>query len=194
MAKRTVDALGEEGHRKQTDSLGEVEVPADKLWGAQTQRSLDHFSIGRDLMPREMITAYAILKRASANANYAGKRLGEEQHRFNIEACDEILAGQHHDMFPSHVWVTGSGTQSIKRGLNPPPIPVRSNSGRRRSQDQRRCAAPPGSATGPLSTSHRPAGAREGTERSRHRPAKSAANFEMARNQLKPGMPAPFGR
>jgi fumarate hydratase class II len=59
--------------RKETDSLGVVEVPADKLWGAQTQRSLEHFSIGQDLMPREMITAYAILKKAAATANHAGK-------------------------------------------------------------------------------------------------------------------------
>ena len=62
--------------RKETDSLGEVDVPADKLWGAQTQRSLEHFSIGKDLIPREMITAYAILKKAAATANHAGKRLG----------------------------------------------------------------------------------------------------------------------
>src|SRR6266849_6528148 len=76
--------------RKETDSLGVVEVPADKLWGAQTQRSLEHFSIGRDLIPREMITAYATLKKAAATANHAG---------------------QHHDMFPLHLWMTGSGTQ-----------------------------------------------------------------------------------
>ena len=111
MAARSRDAFGEEGHRKETDSLGEVNVPADKLWGAQTQRSLEHFSIGKDLMPREMITAYAILKKAAANANHAGKRLGDEQHRLIVETCDEILAGQHHDMFPLHVWMTGSGTQ-----------------------------------------------------------------------------------
>ena len=61
--------------RKETDSLGKVDVPADKLWGAQTQRSLEHFSIGKDLIPREMITAYAILKKAAAAANHAGKRL-----------------------------------------------------------------------------------------------------------------------
>src|SRR5882757_11005670 len=61
--------------RKEMDSLGEVNVPADKLWGAQTQRSLEHFSIGKDLIPREMITAYATLKKAAANANHAGKRL-----------------------------------------------------------------------------------------------------------------------
>lgn len=97
--------------RKETDSLGEVSVPGDKLWGAQTQRSLEHFSIGKDLMPREMITAYATLKKACANANHAGKRLDDTAHKLILQTCDEILAGQHHDMFPLHVWMTGSGTQ-----------------------------------------------------------------------------------
>src|SRR5208283_4639222 len=97
--------------RKETDSLGQVEVPGDKLWGAQTQRSLEHFSIGQDLIPREMITAYATLKKAAANANHAGGRLDDSAHRLIVQACDEILAGQHHDMFPLHVWMTGSGTQ-----------------------------------------------------------------------------------
>jgi len=91
--------------------MGVVNVPADKLWGAQTQRSLEHFSIGGDLMPREMITTYAILKKAAANANFAGKRLTALQHKLIVQVCDEILAGQHHDMFPLHVWMTGSGTQ-----------------------------------------------------------------------------------
>lgn len=97
--------------RKETDSLGEVEVPADKLWGAQTQRSLEHFSIGKDLMPREMITAYAVLKKAAARANHTGGRLPDEQYKLIVAVCDEVLAGQHHDMFPLHVWMTGSGTQ-----------------------------------------------------------------------------------
>jgi len=97
--------------RKETDSLGVVEVPADKLWGAQTQRSLEHFSIGTDLIPREMIAAYAILKKGAAAANHADKRLGDQQYRLITQTCDEILAGQHHDMFPLHVWMTGSGTQ-----------------------------------------------------------------------------------
>src|SRR5215468_5070867 len=97
--------------RKEYDSLGEVNVPADKLWGAQTQRSLEHFSIGQDLIPREMITAYAILKKAAAIANHASKRLGDQQYKLIVQTCDEILAGQHHDMFPLHVWMTGSGTQ-----------------------------------------------------------------------------------
>ena len=99
------------GFRKETDGLGAVDVPADKLWGAQTQRSLQYFSIGRDLMPPEMITAYAILKKASANANHASGRLDGKIHGLIVKACDEILAGQHDDMFPLHVWMTGSGTQ-----------------------------------------------------------------------------------
>jgi fumarate hydratase class II len=97
--------------RKENDSLGVVEVPADKLWGAQTQRSLEHFSIGKDLIPREMITAYAILKKAAATANHASKRLDDQRYKLIVQVCDEILAGQHHDMFPLHVWMTGSGTQ-----------------------------------------------------------------------------------
>jgi len=99
------------GMRKENDSLGVVEVPADKLWGAQTQRSLEHFSIGKDLIPREMITAYAILKKAAATANHASKRLDDQRYKLIVQVCDEILAGQHDDMFPLHVWMTGSGTQ-----------------------------------------------------------------------------------
>ncbi len=97
--------------RQETDSLGKIDVPDDKLWGAQTQRSIQYFSIGQDLIPRGMITAYAFLKKASATANRDGKRLDERLHGLIVQACDEILAGQHHDMFPLHVWMTGSGTQ-----------------------------------------------------------------------------------
>jgi fumarate hydratase class II len=97
--------------RKETDSLGEVDVSADKLWGAQTQRSLEHFSIGQDLMPREMIPAYAIVKKAAAGANRAGNRIDDQRYKLIAQVCDEILAGRHQDMFPLHVWMTGSGTQ-----------------------------------------------------------------------------------
>ena len=97
--------------RRETDSLGVVQVPADKLWGAQTQRSLEHFSIGKDLIPREMITAYATLKKAAANINHGGGWLDDSVHRLIVQVCDEILGGQHDDMFPLHVWMTGSGTQ-----------------------------------------------------------------------------------
>src|SRR6202049_2034840 len=104
-------ALNGDRWRVETDSLGEVKVVADRLWGAQTQRSLEHFTIGKDLIPREMITAYATLKKGAANANHAGKRLDDERYRLIVQTCDEILAGQHEDMFPLHVWMTGSGTQ-----------------------------------------------------------------------------------
>ena len=97
--------------RTESDGLGPVEVPADKLWGAQTQRSLEYFSIGQDLIPREMIGAYAVLKKACAIANHAGKRLDDKRRKLIVQVCDEIIAGQHRDMFPLHVWMTGSGTQ-----------------------------------------------------------------------------------
>src|SRR6202453_4039283 len=98
-------------NRIERDSLGEVEVSDDKLWGAQTQRSLEHFSIGHELIPREMIAAYAVLKRAAATANHAGGRLDKRAYQLVCQVCDESLAGQHQEMFPLHVWMTGSGTQ-----------------------------------------------------------------------------------
>jgi fumarate hydratase class II len=98
-------------NRVEQDSLGPVNVSADKLWGAQTQRSLEHFSIGDDLMPREMIPAYAIVKKAAALVNQKAGRLGDTQKDLIVRVCDEILAGQHQDQFPLHVWMTGSGTQ-----------------------------------------------------------------------------------
>src|ERR1700741_710450 len=110
MSSNTVLAKGQKV-RMETDSLGQVDVPADKIWGSQTQRSLEHFKIGKDLIPREMIASYATLKKAAANANYAGKRLDEQHHGLIVQVCDEILAGKHQDMFPLHVWMTGSGTQ-----------------------------------------------------------------------------------
>ncbi len=97
--------------RSETDSLGQVKRCHRQALGPQTQRSLEHFSIGQDLIPREMITAYAILKRAAATANHAGGRLDDSRYALIVKVCDEILAGQHHDMFPLHVWMTGSGTQ-----------------------------------------------------------------------------------
>src|SRR6201997_240669 len=97
--------------RLEQDSLGSVNVPADRLWGAQTQRSLEHFSIGDDLIPREMIPAYAVVKKAAALVNHQSSRLGDIQKKLIVCVCDEILAGQHQDQFPLHVWMTGSGTQ-----------------------------------------------------------------------------------
>jgi fumarate hydratase class II len=97
--------------RRQIDNLGEALVPADKLWGAQTQCSLEHFGIGQDLIPREMITVCATLKKAAAIANHDSKRLDDERYKLIVQTCDEILSGQHHDMFPLRVWMTGGGTQ-----------------------------------------------------------------------------------
>jgi fumarate hydratase class II len=97
--------------RSEHDSLGEVRVPADRLWGAQTQRALEHFSIGDDRMPAEMIDAFALLKKAAANVNRADGRLDARQHELIVRACDEILARQHRAEFPLHVWMSGSGTQ-----------------------------------------------------------------------------------
>lgn len=97
--------------RIETDSLGEVEVPADSLWGAQTQRSIEHFSIGSDLMPRELIPAYAWIKKACALVNHQEGKLSTEKKELIIRACDEILSGNYQDAFPLHVWMTGSGTQ-----------------------------------------------------------------------------------
>ena len=97
--------------RTEADSLGPVQIPNSKLWGAQTQRAIEHFSIGHELMPREMIGAFAILKKAAATANHAGKRLGDKEYGLIVAACDELLAAKHADMFPLHVWMSGSGTQ-----------------------------------------------------------------------------------
>src|ERR1700739_3977629 len=106
--------------RVEHDSLGPVNVPADRLWGAQTQRSLEHFSIGDDLMPQEMIPAYAIVKKAAALVNHKAGRLGDTQTELIVRVCDEILEGRHADQFPLHVWMTGSGTQfnmNVKEGI-----------------------------------------------------------------------------
>src|ERR1700733_405978 len=97
--------------RIEHDSMGEVAVPADKLWGAETQRSLEHFSIGDDLIPREMIGAYATLKKAAAIVNRADGRLSAANKKLIVTVCEEILGGRHAEMFPLHVWMTGSGTQ-----------------------------------------------------------------------------------
>src|SRR4051794_39630060 len=97
--------------RIESDSMGSVELPEDCLWGAQTQRSLVHFSIGRDLMPLEMIEAYAIIKKAAAQCNARSGRLSEESKQLIVKVCHELLSGDHRSMFPLHVWMTGSGTQ-----------------------------------------------------------------------------------
>jgi fumarate hydratase class II len=98
-------------YRIERDSLGAVKVPEKKLWGAQTQRSLEYFSIGSYLMPREMIPAYAIVKKACALVNHKQGRLSKEKRDLICAVCDEILENKHDDQFPLHVWMTGSGTQ-----------------------------------------------------------------------------------
>lgn len=97
--------------RFESDSLGKVKVPSDCLWGAQTQRSLEYFSIGKDLMPRELIESYAILKKAAAEVNHFQKRLAKYKADLIIQVCDEIIQGKHNSQFPLRVWMTGSGTQ-----------------------------------------------------------------------------------
>ena len=101
-------------YRVEHDSLGEVQVPADRYWGAQTQRSFENFRIGTEKMPEEIIRAFAILKKAAAQANNVLKKekMTDEKLSAISEACDEILAGELDEHFPLVVWQTGSGTQS----------------------------------------------------------------------------------
>ncbi len=98
--------------RKEKDSLGVVEVPADKYWGAQTQRSLQNFRIGKEKMPEEVILAFAILKKAAALINEQMGVLDSAVSRAIVQACDELLDGKLDGNFPLVVWQTGSGTQS----------------------------------------------------------------------------------
>ncbi len=99
-------------HRIETDSMGSLEVPVDRLWGAQTQRSLMFFDIGSDVMPPDLIRAFAILKKAAAITNRDLGKLPGEKAELIIQAADEIIAGQWLDHFPLRIWQTGSGTQT----------------------------------------------------------------------------------
>ena len=99
-------------YRTEHDSMGEIQVPAEKYWGAQTQRSYQNFRIGTEKMPKEIITAFAFLKKAAAIANFRLGKLDEEKLNAISAAADEILAGKLDDNFPLVVWQTGSGTQS----------------------------------------------------------------------------------
>jgi fumarate hydratase class II len=109
-AARAADAAAT--GRTETDSMGAIEVAADRYWGAQTQRSLIHFAIGDDTMPREMIRAMGVLKRAAAETNLALGLLQPETARLVIQAADEVISGRLDEHFPLRVWQTGSGTQS----------------------------------------------------------------------------------
>ena len=98
--------------RIETDSMGEISVAADKYWGAQTERSLHHFNIGRDIMPREVTHAFGILKKAAALTNLELGKLPEDKAKLIIQAAEEVSSGKLDEHFPLHVWQTGSGTQS----------------------------------------------------------------------------------
>ena len=103
---------GKAGVRIESDSMGSIEVPADKYWGAQTERSLLHFNIGDDRMPREMIRALGILKKAAALVNAELGKLPADKLKLIVQACDEVIAGKLDEHFPLRVWQTGSGTQT----------------------------------------------------------------------------------
>ncbi|MEJ7848701.1 MAG: class II fumarate hydratase [Pyrinomonadaceae bacterium] len=98
--------------RIENDSMGEIEVPATAYWGAQTQRSLKHFNIGFDVMPREMIRALGILKKAAAVVNFDLGKLQEDKLKLIVQAADEVIDGKLDEHFPLRVWQTGSGTQT----------------------------------------------------------------------------------
>src|SRR5712675_1860149 len=100
------------GMRREFDSLGEVEVPADRYWGAQTQRSLQHFNIGTDRMPKEVYHAYGYVKKAAVVVNTTANRLPAWKGQLIERVCDEVISGQLDEQFPLYVWQTGSGTQS----------------------------------------------------------------------------------
>lgn len=98
--------------RRESDSIGEIEVPEDRYWGAQTQRSLEHFAIGRDLMPIEVIHAYGLLKQAAAETNRDLGLMDAHLTDLIVEAAGEVASGHLDSHFPLHVWMTGSGTQT----------------------------------------------------------------------------------
>lgn len=99
-------------YRIERDSMGEMQVPADRYWAAQTQRSFQNFKIGGELMPREITHAFGILKKAAAIANFNLGKLDEVKKNIICQACDEVIEGKLYDHFPLVVWQTGSGTQS----------------------------------------------------------------------------------
>src|SRR5947209_18441239 len=98
--------------RTESDSMGKIEVPVHVYWGAQTQRSLLHFDIGRDTMPPELIWAFGILKKAAALVNQDLGKLAADKAKLIVQAADEVISGKLHDQFPLRVWQTGSGTQT----------------------------------------------------------------------------------
>jgi len=99
-------------YRIEKDTMGEMKVPADKYWAAQTERSHENFQIGGEVMPREITYAFGILKKAAAIANFNLGKLPKEKLDIISEVCDEVIAGKLYEHFPLVVWQTGSGTQS----------------------------------------------------------------------------------
>src|SRR5438132_2931493 len=98
--------------RTESDSMGKIEVPANVYWGAQTERSLLHFNIGRDTMPPELIHAFGTLKKACALVNQDLGKLPQDLAKLIVQAADEVIAGKLDDQFPLRIWQTGSGTQT----------------------------------------------------------------------------------
>ena len=112
MATKATSAENAVPGRIESDSMGEIAVPSNVYWGAQTQRSLHHFDIGRDIMPPELIRAFAILKKAAALVNQDLGKLPADKARLIVQAADEVIAGKLGDQFPLRIWQTGSGTQT----------------------------------------------------------------------------------
>ena len=110
--RKAADGKSGAGYRTEHDTMGEVLVPADRYWGAQTQRSYMNFRIGTEKMPAEIIRAFAVLKKAAALANAELGMLDKERSGVIARVCDEILDGKLDGNFPLAVWQTGSGTQS----------------------------------------------------------------------------------
>jgi fumarate hydratase class II len=113
MASEAIEQKGtNKAMRVESDSMGEIPVAADRYWGAQTERSLHHFDIGNDVMPREMIRALGILKKAAAQVNNDLGKLPDDKRKLIEQAADEVIAGTLDDHFPLRIWQTGSGTQT----------------------------------------------------------------------------------
>src|SRR5919206_1256880 len=109
----TKEATGQKAEtRVESDSMGQVEVRSDRYWGAQTERSLHHFNIGFDVMPREMVRALGVLKKAAALVNEELGKLPSDKARLIVRAADEVIEGRLDEHFPLRVWQTGSGTQT----------------------------------------------------------------------------------
>jgi fumarate hydratase class II len=106
------ETSNQKSFREEADSMGKVNVPSDKYWGAQTQRVLHHFSIDKDVMPYEVIYGLAIIKKCAAIVNASFGKISKEKADLVINAADEVIPGKLDEHFPLTVWQSGSGTQS----------------------------------------------------------------------------------